>query len=152
MISYAEIFGRPQVTSSWIILLNEIMKAIKGELDSLNSRPFAHHTLTRFFILYVVAEIIHSDQMGGEVCERSQRFNSRRCAKMVKFMKIVTFIIKGVVIDLNHETVEFGENFDYKSMLKNREQILKLGNALISSYKKDGARGKADTISRAWEK
>jgi hypothetical protein len=73
-------------------------------------------------------------------------------AKMAKFMKIVTYIIKGVVIDLNHETVEFGENFDYKSMLKNREQILRLGNALISSYKKDVARGKADTISRAWER
>jgi hypothetical protein len=30
-------------------------------------------------------------------------------AKMAKFMKIVTYIIKGVVIDLNHETVEFGK-------------------------------------------
>jgi hypothetical protein len=37
-------------------------------------------------------------------------------------------------------------------MLKNREQILKLGTALISSYKKDVARNKADTISKAWEK
>jgi hypothetical protein len=37
-------------------------------------------------------------------------------------------------------------------MLKNREQILKLASALISSYKKDVARGKADTIAKAWEK
>jgi hypothetical protein len=38
---YAEIFGRPQVTAPRIMLLDEIMEAIKGELDSLNSRPFA---------------------------------------------------------------------------------------------------------------
>jgi AIPR protein len=148
---YADIFGRPQVNASRIILLNEIMKAIKGELDSLDSRPFAHYTLTRFFILYVVAEIIRSDQVGAKFASDPRELIADD-TKMARFMKIITDIIKGVIIDLNHETIEFGENFDYKSMLKNREQILKLGTALISSYKKDVARNKADTISKAWEK
>jgi hypothetical protein len=126
------------------------MEAIKGELDSLNSRPFAHYTLTRFFILYVVAEIIRSDQVGAKFASDPRELLADD-VKMARFMAIVTDIIKGVIIDLNHETIEFEENFDHKSMLKNREQIFKLGNALISSYKKDVARGKVDTISKAWE-
>jgi hypothetical protein len=148
---YAEIFGRPQVTAPRIILLSEIMKVVEGELDSLNSRPFAHYTLTRFFILYVLREILRGDEVGAKFASDPRELIDDD-AKMELFRTIVVDLIKGIVIDLNHETKEFGESFDYKSMLKNREQILRLGGTLIASYNKDVARGKADTISEAWRR
>jgi hypothetical protein len=127
------------------------MKLIENELDGINIKPFAHYTLTRFFILYVVSEIIRDDEVGARFA-RDPRELLADDNKMHNFNNIIRDIIKSVVIDLNHETKEFGDNFDYKSMLKNREQILKLGDALTSSYKKDVARGKADTIADAWRR
>lgn len=89
---------------------------------------------------------MREDPVGGELA-RDPKELLGDAVKMQAFRDIMRDIVKGVVIDPNHETRDLGETFDYKSMLKSREQILKLGGALIASYKKDVARGKADTIA-----
>jgi AIPR protein len=62
--SFNEIFARPIVTGKRIILLYEIMTIIVDELEKLENRLFAHYSLTRFLVLYMVARVLQRDAIG----------------------------------------------------------------------------------------
>ena len=58
-------------------------------------------------------------------------------------------MLDGIVVDLNLEVKERGDEFDYKSDLKSPQKTAQFANKLLSTYKKDVIRKKASTIAQS---
>ncbi len=69
--------------------------------------------------------------------------------KAKKFFRAVKEILDGIVVDLNLEVKERGDEFDYKSDLKSPQKTAQFANKLLSTYKKDVIRKKASTIAQS---
>jgi hypothetical protein len=146
---HGRVFGRPEVNAGRIILINEIMKLIRAKLGDFSNRSFAHYTLTRFFLLHVIALILLQDATSKNlILDPSSLLKKRTIFK--KFLDIVNQILTGVVIELNYEATQLGDAFDYKVDLKNQTRVKDLAGPLIKQHEKEIARGRISTFSVAW--
>lgn len=141
---YADIFARPAVDAHRIIFLHLIMDRVRATADGITYKPLAKYGLTRFFLLSVVAELVRSNpatvsffQNPGTLFETG---------KVESFMNAIEEILKSLVIDLNYEVEDLGEQFDYKGDLKAPSKVKDLRNRLLRSYEKDVARGKMASL------
>lgn len=139
---YAEIFGRPEVTADRVVFVTELTLAVDKAMTDVKNRPMASYTLTRYFLLYVLSEILRADPRAAQlVADPSQLDSSDR----VSFVNRCSEILKTVIVDLNYEAKDV--DFDYKSVLKSPRQCAELARRMLASYEKDVARGKADSFA-----
>ena len=142
---YADIFARPAVTAYRIIFLHLIMERIQKVMPNINYRPLSRYGLTRFFLLSVVAELISADEVTSEFARNPKKLFDQ--GKVAKFMDAVESVLQAVVIDLNFEVEDMGDQFDYKGDLKSPHKIKDLRSKLLRSYEKDVARKKSDSLA-----
>ncbi|WP_086930582.1 AIPR family protein [Agarilytica rhodophyticola] len=142
---YSDIFARPVVTAYRIIFLYLIMEKIKIVTPRIQPTPLSKYGLTRFFLMSVISELIKSDEV-ALVYSRSpaELFDD---GKVEKFMDAIESILKLIVMDLNYEVENMGDKFDYKSDLKSPTKLRDLRSKLLQIFKKDVARGKAESLS-----
>jgi hypothetical protein len=143
---YGEIFGRPSVSAHRIILLSKIMDIVTEEAEKIKFKPFGHYGLTRFFLLATIKRIMKEDERGREIADFPALVVNNG-EKLAVFLKGIKTILSGIIVDLNYEVTELGDNFDYKSDLKSPVKVKEYMDALIKSYEKDVARGKAPKLS-----
>ena len=55
--------------------------------------------------------------------------------------------MRSIIVDLNYEVEDLGDNFDYKGDLKSPTKIRELRSKLLRSFEKDVARQKAKPLS-----
>ncbi|WP_237214040.1 AIPR family protein [Falsiroseomonas oryziterrae] len=146
---YTRIFGRPEATARRIILMDQIMGIIQHEMNNIENKPFASYTLTRFFILDVVAQILRRDKVASEFLADPSPLLADTTA-MDRFKGAISNILSGIIQDLNYEVRSAGEMFDYKSMLKSQKESRDLASKLIATFSRDVARKKAETFSQLW--
>ncbi len=139
---YAEIFGRPEVTAQRAIFVHRLMGVVNNSLPKLKNRPMASYTLTRYFMLYLLSEILRDN-----VASRPYVANPASLTEpqMVEFLCKCEEILKTVVVDLNVESKSV--DFDYKTILKSPKQGGDLAQAILASYEKDVEREKAETFT-----
>lgn len=139
---YAEIFGRPEVTSQRVIFVHRLMRVVNDSLPKLKNRPMATYTLTRYFILYLLSEILRENE-----CSRPHVANPASLTErqMEEFLWKCGEILKTVVVDLNVESKS--TEFDYKTILKSPKQASSLAQSILASYEKDVEREKAETFA-----
>lgn len=68
-----------------------------------------------------------------------------------RFRKMMESIVSALVIDLDVETQDLPDDFDYRGKLRDREYVVGLVNALVASHRKDVMRKKTPSIGEAWE-
>ncbi len=142
---YSDIFARPAVNARRVIFLHLLNRRIQNVADSINYRPLAKYGLTRFFLLSVVSELIRANkETVAYYQDPSALFVSDNLSK---FMDGIEDILRSIVIDLNYEVEEMGDQFDYKGDLKSPTKIKNLRTKLLRSYEKDVARGKAPLLN-----
>jgi hypothetical protein len=61
-------------------------------------------------------------------------------------------VVDDIVVDLNAEVKELGDNFDYKNVLKSPAQVKALAEKIIGTYTKLVTRGRIDSFSIDWNK
>lgn len=147
---HGRVFGRPEVTAERIIVINEMMKIIISKIEKIDNKPFAHYTLTRFFILHVLSVILSEDLEAKNLLAAPKDLIKKR-PHFKKFLLIIDQILAGVIVDLNYEAKQLGEAFDYKADLKSQTRVKELTDVLVTQNKKDIARGKMTTFSEAWK-
>lgn len=148
---YEKIFGRPSVTAKRIVVVSEIMKVIEQKLGSLDNKLFAHYSLTRFFILYVVSQILQLDEMGKAIYQNPAIvFDKKEGLEALR--TCIGKVVDDIVIDINAEAKEVGDAFDYKNLLKSPAQAKALAEKVIGTYVKLVARGRIDAFSSEWRK
>lgn len=141
---YSDIFARPAVTAHRIIFLNLIMDRINKVAPEIEYKPLSKYGLTRFFLMSVLSELIRNDKTASEYFKDPKKLFD--LGKINDFMNAIESILKSLIIDLNYEVQDLGDQFDYKGDFKSPTKIRELRSKLLRSYEKDVARNKADSF------
>jgi hypothetical protein len=147
---YEKIFGRPSVTAKRIILVFEIMKVVERKLSSIENKLFASYSLTRFFILYIVSQILQQDEMGKAIYQDPAIVLDKKNG-LEALHECIGKVVDDIVIDINAEAKEVGETFDYKNLLKSPVQAKALAEKVMGTYVKLIARGRIDPFGLDWK-
>ncbi|GGE89028.1 AIPR family protein [Mycetocola zhadangensis] len=137
---YAAIFGRPEVNAARIVFLYRLNLVVQDSMARVKNRPMASYTLTRFFILSVLAEILRGGSASGQVIKNPSIFDERTIESL---LLTSAEILKTLIVDLN---VAAAGEFDYKSVLKSPSQSNAIAATLRKDYEKDVLREKAEPI------
>ena len=129
---YAEIFGGPEVTAQRAIFVHRLMGLVDKSLPKLKNRPMASYTLTRYFMLYLLSEILRDNDASRPYVAKPALLTE---PQLEEFLGKCEEILKTVVVDLNVESKLV--DFDYKSILKSPRQGGELAQAILAGYEKD---------------
>lgn len=140
---YAEIFGRKEVDANRLIFVIKLVDLIEGQLENIESKPLAHYTLTKYFLVSVLSKILKKSNSSLLIMRDPSQLSDERAAE---FFQRCSEIIASVIIDLNYEVKERAAEFDYKADLKSPKQVEELTSTLLKSYEKDVARGKSPSF------
>jgi len=146
---YGELFCRPEVSADRIVMCYVMMKAITASTEKIDNKLFGKYALTKQAMLYILRCILENDSRGRELISdpapfvRSQENRSR-------FISCITRIINDMVIDLNAEVKEFGDEFDYRGKLRDAEWVKKLSKEVVSDYLKLVQRKRIDSFESEW--
>ncbi|MGJ3256972.1 MAG: AIPR family protein [Alcanivorax sp.] len=143
---YSDIFARPAVDAYRIIFLSLIMDVVVGVSPEIEYKPLSKYGLTRFFLISVVSDLMRSDSH-AEVYYKDPSLLFKE-GRVDIFMSAIESILKSLIIDLNYEVEDLGEQFDYKGDFKSPAKVRELRSKLLRSYKKDVARGKAESFEK----
>lgn len=146
---HIDIFGRPEVTAHRILTLHLIDKMITSKLSSLNNKLVAKYAMTRFAILYILRQIFENDIKGKELLLNPAIF-VKDLKDRQDFNNSTSTIINDIIIDFNGEVETLGEDFDYKSKLRDEIWIKKLSQEVVNSYLKQVSRKRIESFENEW--
>lgn len=149
--SHSKIFGRSDVTGAKVIALVQALDAIESVLDEFDDTLFGHYTLTKYFLAYVVSEIIKNDPLGRELFSDFKNLLGKGCLN--DFLAAFKELASTTVDDINAEVQELKEddNFDYKKDLKSPKWCKATCAKMKASYSKDVKRKKAKSVSEIFQ-
>jgi len=147
---HSDIFGRPEVTADRIVLCQVIREAIDNASNGIENSLFGRYRLTRYLLLYIVREIIEQTSNGSSALSNPQVF-VRKLADRNHFRKCIDNILKDVVVDLNDEVKEYGDDFDYRDKLRDSEWVKKLTRTIVKDHIKQINRGRIKSLGDEWK-
>lgn len=145
-----DLFARPQATADRIVLCRTIVDSIKAELSNIENQLFAKYVLTQYAILYIVREILDKDSLSEKIL-KTPEFFVRTDADRTRFKWAVGRIISDIVSDLNEELKEYGDNFDYRSKLRDSNWITEVKKKLVATHSKMIKRKVIDDFTTDWQ-
>jgi hypothetical protein len=146
---HADLFGRPEVTADRIVLCQVVMEAVTAASSAIKNTLFGRYILTRYLILYIVREILENDDLGKQILTNPAVF-VRADGDRGRFRDCVRLVIGDVVIDLNAEVEEYGEDFDYRDKLRDSDWVRKLSRKVVADNLKLVKRGRSQSFKDAW--
>jgi len=127
--------------ASHIRLVELMHEVVKVKIESVENERIQRYALTRFLILYLVAEILRLGGGGKALFGNPGTYLSTRSAKNTKQDTVVTAIkdlIHFVIIELNFFVTENGgDTYDYKSEFKSPKNVAKIRSEVLKAYQKD---------------
>ncbi|SMH28269.1 AIPR protein [Picosynechococcus sp. OG1] len=148
---HQEIFSRPEVNGARIVALFKIFNIVSNSLSQVNPSIFAGYQITKFFLLYLLRQVLELDEEGKEFCKHPEDFFSSSTQER-KMEFAISRIISDLIIDLNAEFEERGgQDYDFKSVFKKTDKINDLSKSILSSYKKMLSRKRIETFSELIE-
>lgn len=147
---YSEVFGRPEVTAHRIVLLEEISSCLVDHLIKLKNDLIGKYVLTRYLMLFVIRKILELDQAGKDMIANPATY-VRAPANRAQFWRMMDSVVSGLTIDLDVETQDLADDFDYRGKLRDKDYVLKLVSSLVATHRKDVMRRKALSIGEAWQ-
>jgi len=145
---HADIFARPEVTADRIVLLQIINEGITQGLQGVNNRLFAKYALTKYFLLYVIRFLLESDPIDSLLT--NPRDFVRQEANREKFSRLIDGTIASLVVDINAEIDDLGDDFDYRDKLRSEVWVVDLRKRLIADHLKDIRRQRVESLKDQW--
>lgn len=146
---HAGLFGRPEVSADRIVMCHEIMKVISNKTDRINNRLFGKYGITKHVLLYIVRTILETDPIGREVMVNPAKF-VRRQEDREYFSDCVGKIVDDMVVDVNAEVDELGDDFDYRGKLRDEKWVKDLSKKVGGDYQKLVQRKRIASFSTEW--
>ena len=147
---YNEIYARPEVTAHRILLLHLIEERIKEKLNNINNQLIGKYALTRAIMMFIIRQILENDEVGQDLLLSPENY-IKRAEYRQGFIECIDLIIDDVVVDLNGEVDQNGEDFDYKSKFRDKEWVSELSTNIVSSYLKLVNRGRINSFKSEWQ-
>jgi AIPR protein len=145
-----DLFATPQATADRIVLCRTIIDSIKEQLSKIENQLFARYVLTQYAMLYIVREILEKDDLAVKILRTPSVF-VRVDDDRSHFKWAVGRIVKDIVSDLNEELKEYGEDFDYRSRLRDSSWVIDIRKKLVSTHTKLINRGLINNFSVDWQ-
>lgn len=139
--SYNQLFARPEVNADRIVFLHILSELIDKKRSNLDNQMIAKYLLTKYAIMYMVRNILEKDEKGASLIQSPSLFLSDK-GKIEVLKRALSIVIDDIIIDLNGEVNNLGEDFDYKSRLRDDTWVKKLSNSIVSNYQKLVNRGR----------
>jgi hypothetical protein len=146
---HADVFARPEVSADRIVLCYVIMEIIDELSDKIENRLFAKYSLTKRAILYMIRSIIEKDQKATEILTKPRIF-VRDKKDRSHFRECIKKVVSDVVIDINAEVREYGEDFDYRGKLRDSKWVKDLCDNVVNNFLKLVERGRIPSFSDEW--
>jgi hypothetical protein len=146
---HADLFGRPEVTADRIVLCQAIIDEIDAALPRLENQLVAKYVLVRYLLLYIIREVMEHDGVGKAAIADPAAFVRDPTAR-AKFQTCIRTVIADLIIDLNGELADVGEDFDYRDRLRDQKWDMDIRRTLVGDYLKQVARGRIASISDEW--
>jgi hypothetical protein len=146
---HADLFGRPQVTADRIALCQAIADEIDDALPRLENQLVARYVLVRYLLLYIVREVMEHDDIGKAAIAHPETF-VRDPTIRAKFRACIRTVVNDLIIDLNGELADVGEDFDYRDRLRDQKWATDIRRTLVGDYLKQVARDRIASISTEW--
>lgn len=148
---YVDLFNKPEVNADRIVMCHLFMNIINEEIDSLENKLVAKYVLTKFIVLYIIRLILENDEIGKQLITNPKIF-VRETKKRTTLKKCIKQLTKDIIVDLNAETKDFGEDFDYRGTLRDETFVKNLANSVLGSYLKLVQRNRIDSFENEWKK
>lgn len=148
---YADLFARPEVSATRIVLCHVMMEVIDEFSEKLENKLFSKYALTKRAILYIIRSIIEKDEIGREVLTKPHMF-VREEQKRNYFRECIKKIVSDIIVDINAEVREYGENFDYRGKLRDSKWVKELSNNVVNNFLKLVERKRIPSFKEEWEK
>lgn len=146
---YNEIFARPEVTSDRIIMLKLIDNSIIDKIGNINNQLIARYSLTRYAIMYFIRTILENDEIGRDVILQPNVYVRSQVDRQ-DFIACINRIIDDIIVDLNMEVDGLGENFDYKSKLRDESWVNGLSKSIVGTYLKLVKSHRLNSFTNEW--
>jgi hypothetical protein len=146
---YTDIFARPEVSADRILMLKLIDNSIANKIGNINNQLIARYTLTRYAILYFIRTILENDEVGKDVILRPEVY-VRSQIDRTDFVDCVNRIIDDIIVDLNMEVDGLGEDFDYKSKLRDETWVNNLARNIVGTYLKLVKSQRLSSFTKEW--
>ncbi len=146
---HADLFGRPDVTADKIVFCYILSEEIADGLRTLKRQIFARYILTKFLLMYVLREIFDNEDLGDKMRDNPAHF-VRSPDHRSHFRACVRKVIDEVIIDLDSEVNDLGDDFDYRDKLRDQSWVKALRKELVADYRKQVLRGRAASFSSEW--
>jgi hypothetical protein len=150
---HAPLFGRPEVTAQRIFAMWNIYEFVLDHLPKLKNQLMARYSLTRYFLIYLLRNVLESDEQGKKFIENPAVFVDST-KKLKRLETCLGSILEDLIIELNAEAEEREEDnnpIDYKRELKSPNGIRSLSRNIMPQYRKALARGRVNSFSDEWK-
>lgn len=149
--AYNELFARPEVTADRILFLHVLSKIIDNKIGDIENKLIARYSLMKYAIMYFTRSILEKDELGAILIQGPSKFVST-ATLVTTLTAVLGQILDDIIIDLNGEINELGDDFDYKSNLRDDNFVKSLNKAIVTSYLKQVNRGRVASFKQSWEK
>ncbi len=146
---HADLFARPEVTADRIVLCQAIMEAIEKASPGINNQLCARYVLTKDFLLYCVRQVLESDELSTEILTNPKTFVRDDTARG-RFRECICKIVDDMVIDLNAEIDEYGNDFDYRDKMRDATWVKELSKKILGDFQKLVKRHRIQSFRDAW--
>ena len=143
---HAALFGRPVVSAHRIVLCHVLMMRISEAMKELKNTLFAKNALTKYVVLYILRLILEEDVIGKEMLEHPEHFRLNPTNQKA-LQTCIDTILKHVIIDLNAEVEQLGEDFDYRGKLRDEAWGKGLALRVVAQYRKLVSRDRIESLS-----
>jgi hypothetical protein len=148
---HADIFGRPEVNADRVVMCQAIMDAIESHISDIHNKLFGRYILTQYMLMFIVREIFDNDEFAQEILAQPEKFvrdkNSRD-----RFYNCVKTLMGDIIVDLNAEVDEFGDNFDYRDKLRDSEWVKSLSKKIVADHLKQIKRARIPSLKQEWDR
>lgn len=148
---HSKVFGRPEVTADRIVLCQLIMEEIREAIKGVKHTLFAKHVITSYMLLYVVRQVIEQDDIGDDLLKNPGTF-VRDAIDADRLRQCVRAVLQDVIIDLNAELEDVGDEFDYRDKLRDAEWVKTFTRQLAAEHLKMVTRKKIPSMKEDWIK
>ncbi len=146
---HADLFGKPTVTADRIVMCQVIAEAVDAALPKINKRLFAQYLLARYFMVYMIRNILENDSLSESVFKSPGEF-VRSQKDRAHFRQCLDTIVGDLVIDLNAEVDDYGDAFDYRDKLRDSVWVKDLNKKIVADHLKQVARQRIKSFSEEW--
>ena len=121
-------------------------------VEKINDSSCANYTLTKFFLLHLIAESLRTTEIGREFLRNPSKFVLQDSGLDV-LDGCIRHMLSDLITDLNGELLErerAGTPFDFKRELKSLAALSTLTKVVVGSYQKLVGRNRVESFDDEW--